>query len=113
VPALDTMHHLYEATSTLAADMPNPLDGVSPNLGPFKPLFDAKWKQALGMVWFGYFIYSVWQLIRAIGEAAGAKQVGFSDTITTARQEITKNLWVIAGLVAAPLIVAGVITFVG
>jgi hypothetical protein len=95
----------------LMADVPNPLEAVTPSLGPFAPLLDAKWKQLLGLAWFFWLLYAVWHLLRAIGEASSQKKMGAYGAIEEARGEISKNVFVLAGLVAAPALVAGVITF--
>jgi len=109
---LDVLPHLPAlAPQVLTGRVPNPLQDITPDLGPFAPLLDTKWKQLLAAAWFFWLLYAIWHLLRAIGEAYRQRETGIYGGLEQARQEITKNAFVVAGLVAAPALIGAVIAF--
>lgn len=90
-------------------DIPNPLDGVEPTLGPFKAALGSKVTMILALVWFLCIAGAVCYLIVGIVGFARARKERRPDAVSDGAADIGFPAGALILLGIAPLIVNALI----
>ncbi|GAB3518326.1 hypothetical protein [Arthrobacter monumenti] len=93
----------------LAQDIENPLEGVTPTLSVFGTEFNATIVAILGGLWAICVLIAVGAFLMGLGKYSVAKKTGHSDDLSDGAGGMKKAGLAIAGLAAAPAIIAGII----
>lgn len=99
---------MLQHLATLAADPVNlafnPFDGVTPSFGPFNTLLKSKVGMFLALVWAICLCVTAYNLLIALTKLSNARQGGYGDNLTEAKNDSLKAAAATVALVAAPVI---------
>ncbi len=104
------MKTLSSILGFIVLEVPNPFDGVTPTLGPFKAALGPKITLLIGVVWFGCLVAAGIFLALGIADFSHNKRASRPEGISSGAAGIAVPLGGLVGLAILPFIVGAAIS---
>ncbi|WCT06208.1 hypothetical protein [Rhodococcus qingshengii] len=102
---------LVLSAGAASAQISNPLDGVTPDLGVFGPAFNSVWARVVGGIWGAALAASTVKLIMAIYKMRSMRSAGMPTEMAEAGQD-AKIAGIAVGCLASVGIIVGAIIYI-